>query len=125
MLLGIVERLALLGTLPQEGDFLTLRILHDLRQRLSFTEAEHAEFGIEVLQETQQIRWKEGVEREVEIEIGPKVSRIIADRLEEMDAAKQLTPNHLSLYQKFVSPNEEDAVHTAERLVGGKEGGGE
>lgn len=123
MLLGVTERLALLGVLPQEGDFTTLRILHDLRQRLSFTEAEHKEFGIEILNDGQQIRWRQDDDREAEIDIGAKATLIITARLEEMNAAKSLTPNHLSLYSKFVSPNEEDAVHAAERLMqeGGKE----
>ena len=47
MLLGVVERIGLLQILPKQGDFLTLRIIHELRQSLSFTEEETAEFGLE------------------------------------------------------------------------------
>lgn len=119
MLLRVVERLALLGVLPQEGDFTTLKILHDLQQRLSFTEAEHKEFGIEILNDTQQIRWREADDREVEIDIGAKATLIITARLEEMNVAKTLTPNHLSLYDKFIMPEAAGAVETAERLTGG------
>ena len=97
-----MERIALLQILPQEGDFLTLKIVHDLRQALSFTEEETAEFGIEIDQASQQIRWKISAARAADLPIGPKAIGLIASKLEALNKEEKLTPNHLSLYEKFV-----------------------
>lgn len=118
MKLAVVERLALLGILPQEGDFLTLKVVHDLRQALSFTEEEHVEFGLEIDQGAQQIRWKQSAARDVEIPVGPKAISIITLKLEELNKAEKLTPNHMSLYEKFCSPDGGEPP-TRPVLVGG------
>lgn len=101
MRLGVIERITLLQMLPQQGDFLTLRIIHELRQTLSFTEEETVDFGLEIVPESQTIRWNQKSAREVEIPIGPKAHSIIVSTLLEMDKAAKLTENHLSLYEKF------------------------
>ena len=40
MELKITERLALLDVLPKEGSYITLKIIHQLRESLSFSEDE-------------------------------------------------------------------------------------
>ena len=65
MKLGVLERITLLQILPVQGDFLTLRIIHELRQVLSFTEGEIAEFGLEVDPEKQQVRWNQQAMKDV------------------------------------------------------------
>ena len=45
MKLTISERLMLLGVLPKEENFLSLKIIRDLKSALSFTEKETKKFG--------------------------------------------------------------------------------
>jgi hypothetical protein len=108
MKLSVVERITLLQILPQQGDFLTLRIIHELRQALSFTEDEIAEFGLEVDPEKSLVRWNQQATRDVEMPIGVKANRIIVDTLLELDNNKKLTEGHLSLYEKFCSGEEQE-----------------
>ena len=46
MKLNVSERLTLLQGLPQEGNFLTLKIIRDLTEVVGLNEKEFKEFGI-------------------------------------------------------------------------------
>lgn len=102
MLLGVVERIGLLQILPKQGDFLTLRIIHELRQSLSFTEEETAEFGLETDEVAQTVRWDQRKTREVEIPIGPKARSIVEATLKRLDKEALLTEQHMTLYERFI-----------------------
>jgi len=104
MKLTVRERLMLLGVLPREGSFATLRIIRRLQDELSFTEEEHQEFG---LRETEEgIVWNTSAEREKEIKIGFKASEVIVTALKELDRKNQLRVDHISLFEKFVLDEE-------------------
>lgn len=110
------ERLTILGILPQEGNFTTLKILRDLQEALSFTEEEYKKYeiknggekfvdakGEEGIVPIGQIRYNPFTTREeVERPIGSKGKKIIADALKELDKNKKLNQNHYSLYEKFI-----------------------
>lgn len=99
MKLGIADRLVLLSILPKEGDLTTVRIVHELRQTLSFTEEEHTDLGIRT--EGDQVLWSSnGVIKDVSI--GLKAQVLICDELKKLDQQKTLTEEHLPLYEKFV-----------------------
>ena len=105
--LNLPERINLLGILPQEGNFTTLRIVRTLREQLSLSEAEHAEFGIETKQNdngTITFNWSNGdaALTPKEFEFQPKALSIIAEALKKLDAQKQLRTEHISLYEAFV-----------------------
>jgi len=102
MKLSITERVALLDTLPRQGDVTTLRILRDLEMALSFSEEEYAELGI--TQEGSRISWEENVDKDVAV--GPKAHTLIAENLEQLNAAKNLPVACLSLYEKFCEVDE-------------------
>ncbi len=101
MRLGVIERLTLLQILPQQGDFLTLRIIHELRQALSFTEDETVEFGLEVDAANQRVRWEPKAVKDVEIPIGPKAMSIIVAVLTGLGKDARLIESQLPLYEKF------------------------
>ena len=46
MKLDVGERIRLLGILPEKGNLLTLKIVRELRDDLSFSEKEHKDFKI-------------------------------------------------------------------------------
>ena len=100
MELTVLERIVLLRVLPAEGDFTTLKIVRKLREALSFSEDEHKEFGIEVVDGL--IRWDAAKDVAKEIPVGEKATDLIVSSLKELNTEKKLTDEHFSLYEKFV-----------------------
>lgn len=98
MELGVMDRLMLRGVLPEKGDVLTIRIIHELRQRLSFSENEIEEMGIK--QDDGRITWS-SEDRKRNIEIGPKAKEVIRKALEDLSAKHELTEQHIPLCELF------------------------
>ncbi len=101
MELSVPERLAMLNLLPQQGNFVTLKLLRELREALSFTDEEVEKFKVKVANE--RITWDNSATVDREIEIGSTMTTLIAETLRKLDKAKQLTNAHMSLYEKFVA----------------------
>ena len=99
MELGVGDWIVLLSILPSQGDVLTVRIVHDLKQALSFTEEEHESLQIKV--EDDKVRWG-GADGVKEIPIGPRAHVLIGDTLKGLDEEKKITEDHLGLWEKFV-----------------------
>ena len=127
MKLTIVERIKLLDTLPEKGDFTTLKILRKLTETLSFDEKEHAalQFQAEyacpechekfllaepvvcakcnlLVERTGMLWWNPDADVEKNIHLGEKAKAIVSEALKKLDAIKELTAQHMSLYEKFV-----------------------
>lgn len=100
MELKVFERLILLNTLPKEGDFLTLKIIRDLKGDLSFSEEEHK--ALQFKQEDGKMLWQAEADKPKEITIGEKAKEIIRNRLKELNEQKKLKEEHLPIYEKFV-----------------------
>jgi len=100
MLLKVGDRLLLLNILPIIGSVDTLKIVRDLQAALSFSEEEHKAFDI--TRDGNEIRWNEKADIPVEIPIGEIATKVIIDRLKEMDKRKQLKIEALHLYERFV-----------------------
>ena len=103
--LTVLERLVLLGALPKEGDFVTLKLVRKLRENLSFDEAEIKELNF--VQDGDQVRWNEPANIIKRINIGEKMSDLIQGVLKKLDDEKKLREDHFSLYEKFVE-NKQD-----------------
>ena len=100
MKLNVKERLLLLGILPKESSFVTLKIVRKLQDNLSFNEEELKE--IEFVQKDTQITWNPAKDIEKEIEIGEKATDIIIESLKELDKNKKITADNFELYEKFI-----------------------
>ena len=100
MLLTVRERLILQSILPQEGDFLTLKVLRKLQEDLSFTEEEHKLYKF--VQSENQVTWDDKMEQGKEIEIGKKANDIIVLALSKLNDQKKLRMEHYDLYARFV-----------------------
>ena len=98
--LNLGERIALLGILPKEGNYITLKIVKELQMALSPSEEEFKEFGIKQNGET--VTWNNKGIIEKGIPIGEKATDIIKDALDKLDKDKKLTVQHMSLYEKFM-----------------------
>ena len=105
MELNVQERLALQNVLPQQGNFVTLGLVSELRAMLNMSEEEIDKFKVVV--KDQQVTWApEAVVETKEIPIGKTMKGVIVDALKKLDAAGQLTIAHLTLYEKFVQPGQ-------------------
>lgn len=100
MTLKTYDRLVLLNVLPAQGDILTLRVVRDLQAALSFTEEESAALQFEQVDGA--VRWKTEADEEKDIPIGDAARAVIRERLRELNDQKQLTLEHLPLYERFV-----------------------
>lgn len=95
----VEERLLMLNLLPPaEGNLLTVKITHDLRQGLAFSEEDLAILQIE--QSDGQLRWQNGVGPK-ELEVGPHIAKVIYDELAKLNEGERLREGHLSLAEKF------------------------
>jgi hypothetical protein len=99
MELTIMERLALLQILPQQGNVATLRIVRKLREDLSFTEDEIKAFDIII--EEGRITWDEVKAKPRGYEFGATAHKTIIDTLEKLDNEGKVEIQHLSLMDKF------------------------
>jgi len=97
MKLNVMERILLLQALPAEGDLITLRIVRDLKNNLSFTEKEHKDFGITQIKDN--TSWTNG--GDADIQIGEKATDIIVESLTKLNKENKLTVDHISICDKF------------------------
>lgn len=105
MKLSVNDRVILLGVIPLQGDFTTLKIVRSMREELSFTEEEHQK--LKFRQEETMVYWEEGLE-DKEINFGEKATDIIVDAFKKLDSQKKLRIEHMELYEKFVVSKQED-----------------
>ena len=115
MQLTVFERLTLLNILPREGNFLTLKIIREMREGLSFSEEEHKvlqfkkagdkvilEDGTEGVVPEGKVVWNMAGDLVKDVGFGEKATDIVVERLKALDKEKKLTDAHFSLYEKFV-----------------------
>jgi hypothetical protein len=99
MILSVADRITLLGVLPEQGDFITLKIVRELREGLSFSEDELR--NLSIIQEGNQVRWEAASDPMKDVQIGEKASCVIVDSLKKLNDQKKLTQQHFGLYETF------------------------
>ena len=105
MELSVFDRVMLLNILPESGDILTLRIVRKLREELSFTEAELAEF--ELTHNDGYVQWNKEKVRSKNVEFGAKAKKMVRDALTEKSKNKQLTEQYVEIFDRFVDEEDE------------------
>lgn len=100
MQLDVRERLTILTLLPQEGNFMTLKIVRDLKGELGFSEEEYK--LLEFKQTGNSVAWENSKDPLKDVEIGEIAREIIAEPLKKMDEDGKLRDEHFLLYMKFV-----------------------
>lgn len=110
MELDIAERFALLGILPQQGNVITLRIIRELQNQLSFTEEELKHYNVQSHANPDggaRVTWTPELSTEVkDIAIGEAATGVIKEQLTKLNAQNQLHVSMLPLYEKFVEDNQ-------------------
>ena len=98
MELTILERLTLLGVLPESGNFVTMKILQRLRLALGFSEEDVEKYSMVVTADN--VKWDNEAEP-VNIPLGKVARAEIVKALEAVDEAGKVTAQHMSLFEKF------------------------
>ena len=104
MKLSVAERLGILSIVPVRGDYITLKVLEQLRMNLAFSEEELKEYGIVEDRENQKVDWNSNVA--VDIPIGEVASDLVVKAFRDLDKRKELPANLLELYEKFIPTTE-------------------
>lgn len=99
-MLNVLDRVTLLSILPEQGDYLTLKIVRKLRESLAFEEEEISRLNIQ--QADGRITWDATADEGKEISIGEKAQDIIVGCLEKLNKEKKLTEQHYILYEQFI-----------------------
>ena len=102
MKLSIAERINVLGVLPAEGNIITLRIVNELRDNLSFREKEIADSQI-TQTEDGRITWDPTAAKDKDVQIGDAARDVIKAALKKLDEDKKLTPALVPIWDKFVA----------------------
>jgi hypothetical protein len=106
MMLSVQERLMLANVvLPSQGDFVALTLIASLKEKLALTADEINEYEVKDL-EGGGVAWNPDKEKDKEIALDDGTKKIIVEVLAGLDKAKTLTPDHMSLYRKFMLPPE-------------------
>jgi len=97
--LNIPERFALLSILPEKENYLTFRLLMDLKKELGFTEQEIKKSGMET--KGNQVVWTNGNIIKT-IEIPDTIEAILVEKLKEIEKNKEINENNVTLYEKII-----------------------
>jgi len=100
--LNIIERIQLLGLLPAEGNAVTLRVVNELRQDLSFSEKEIKDANIQADQKQGRVTWDDSAAVVKDVKIGDTGRGIIKEALKKLDDEKKLTLAVMPVYERFM-----------------------
>jgi len=96
-----VERIMLMGLLPKEGSFVTLKIIRDLQGELGFSEEEHKKY--EFRQEGDAVMFAPCAATDLkDVQMGEKATDIIRDAFKKLDSEGKLSIQVIDLYSKFM-----------------------
>lgn len=101
--LTIKQRIDLQSILPQQGDFVTVKMIRVLREDLSFTEKELEQLKL-VRNPDGTVSWnaKAGEKCTKDIAIPETIVTTIKEILERANTSKQITDAHLDFYEMFM-----------------------
>jgi len=105
--LSVNERLILMQLLNKEDSIIHVKIMHDFRQKVSFSNEELQELNFQTDEQTGAVRWN-FQEKDKSFEIGKVVRKLIKRNLKELDDEKKITTDHITLWEKFVGKIELD-----------------
>ena len=101
MKLTVLERIVLPMILPKEGDYLTLKTAAEAQKEIALTDDEMDEVELKV-GEKGQLQWNPEKAKEKEVKITARATVMIEEALKKLDDEKKLTPDHMTLFEKFV-----------------------
>lgn len=134
MKFSIQERVALLGLLPKQGNYLNLKILRKLKESLSFNESELESIDFQqtfvcptcakeiispspvtceeckvTMQPSGAVFWTQSKDPMKDVHLGKQALKLCREALEKLNEEENLEENLMGLYEKVVGiPDEEE-----------------
>lgn len=103
----VKQRINLQSILPEQGNFLTIKMVRVLKEALSFSQEEHDLLKFEYHKDGGVVWDGEAAERCIkEITIPETLVKTITETLEKADAQGRITEAHLDFYELFIKPDE-------------------
>jgi hypothetical protein len=99
----------LIQVLPKEGDIFTQRVVRDLRSTLGLSDEDWKTYEI-VKFDDGRVQWNPMKDVGVEYSFGPKATELIVSALVDLDKAKKVNDDFISLFDKFL-PEEKPEVN--------------
>lgn len=87
-----------------EGNFVTLKVVRETQDVVSFNEAEIEKYKFNNQEDGQTMRttWNGSIEQDTDIKLGAKAITIIGDELEKLNKQNKLKQDQFTIYEKFV-----------------------
>jgi len=98
--LNVLERITVLNLLPKQENYLTFRMVTELKKELSFTEVEIKKFGV-VFTPDGRVSWKDGKTIK-NIDVPDTISAMLVEKLKSLEKDKKIDEENVSLYEKLV-----------------------
>ena len=96
----IPERLYTMGILPQEGSFLTLRVIRELTSKVGFSADEIDTYELKEIDG--RVEWNPNIKTTKDIEFLDSELDIIKLSLIKLDKEEKLDQNTAVIYEKFM-----------------------
>jgi len=108
MILTVAERLTLLGLLPNESNYPGVKEIFRLKQLLSLTDDESKEINVQQGEMPGTIMWdqEKALGLNADIAMGEWITEVIRGELRDLNEDYKLTPEVMSLYEKFIQDYE-------------------
>lgn len=106
--LSIKERAVLLDVLPQRHNYKTIKAVREfIEKELHFNGEECHKYSIETIEfpnGAKQLRFDDQASANYlkDVKLDPLVAAAIVERLRELDKDKQVSADHLTLWEKFI-----------------------
>ena len=103
MKLSVKERFLIMGLLPHETNFSTLKVIRKFEEEVGFSEQEIKDFEIKI-GDSQNYLWsiqKETEMGEKETIIPEIIESLIKKNLRKLDEEEKLTQDHFTICEKF------------------------
>lgn len=101
MTFSITDRLQLIALLPEKGDAITLRMVRDAQNELSFSAEEHAMIDFERV-DNGNVVWDKEKDPHKDITLRAPILAMLITSLEKLNNEKELTLEQLDLYDLLV-----------------------
>ena len=101
MELTILERIVLSSLFAQKEDIIYQKAVRDIEAKAGFSAEEIEEYKFEQMPEGG-TKWRLDVPQEKEIDLSGAEKGIIVGALEKLNDKKEITKDHITLYEKFV-----------------------
>lgn len=106
--LKVLDRIALLALIPNQGNYTLLKSTGEVRELLKFTDKEIKDLNMKQSNDGK-TSWDFKKDNGKEFEISEIVIEPVKAKLIEMNNKNQLTKDHIGIYELIVQPENEES----------------